>query len=222
MTTPTKAPPKPAPAETQYSPETRKFSVEEYYRMAEVGILHPDERVELIDGAIIVMAPMGNPHATAVRRLERVWHNAAGNAVTVSGQCPIRLGEYADLEPDVAILRYREDDYYGKPPSAEDVLLAIEVSDSTLDYDRGTKADIYARFDVPETWIMNLPGDCIEGFSEPGLDGYAKHTVYRRGDKISPVSLPDVEFAVDDLLPPADAAGEGEPPAEPETGRATG
>ena len=202
MTTPTKAPPQPAQMETLAPPETRKFTVEEYYRMADVGILQPDEKVELINGEIIVMSPMGNPHATGVRRLERVWHNAVGNAAIVSGQCPIRLGEYADLEPDVAILRYREDDYAGKPPGGEDVLLIIEVSETSLAYDRGTKADIYARFNIPETWVMNLPEDCIESFTGPGPNGYANHTIYRRGDRISPSTLPDVEFAVEDLLPP--------------------
>ena len=214
MTTPTKAPPKPAPAETQYSPETRKFSVEEYYRMAEVGILHPDERVELIDGAIIVMAPMGPLHVWGVNRWNRIFARlVVEDRVIVQVQSPILLGDNSQPEPDVALLTPQSQDYPGTLPSPESVLLIIEVSDSTLAYDRGTKADIYARFDIPETWVMNLPGDCIEGFSEPGPDGYARHTVYRRGDKISPVSLPDVEFAVEDLLPPVDAA-EGEPPAE--------
>ena len=205
MTTPTKAPAAPAPAESPHTPtfpERRKFTVDEYYRMAEVGILHPDERVELIDGVILVMAPMGNPHATGIRRLERVWHDTAGNAITLSGQCPIRLGEYTDPEPDVAILRFREDDYAGKPPAAEDILLVIEVSDTSLAYDRGTKANMYAAANVPETWVMNLVEDCIESFTGPGPNGYANHTIYRRGDKISPSTLPDVEFAVDDLLPP--------------------
>ena len=206
MTTPTKAPIQPAPTESPgiaTSPERRKFTVEEYYRMAEVGILHPDERVELIDGEIVLMAPMGNPHATGVRRLERVWHDASGNAVTVSGQCPIRLSEYADPEPDVAILSHRMDDYSGKTPSAEDVLLIIEVSDTTLAYHRGTKVNLYAEASIPETWIMNLVEDCIEAFTQPGPDGYAQHAIYRRGDTISPSTLPDVEFAVEDLLPPA-------------------
>ena len=205
MTTPTKAPAQPAPTEspgTATSPARRKFTVDEYYRMAEVGILHPDERVELIDGEIVLMAPMGNSHATGVRRLERVWHDASGNAVTVSGQCPIRLSEYADPEPDVAILSYRIDDYSGKTPGAEDVLLIIEVSDTTLAYDRGTKLNLYAEASIPETWIMNLVEDCIESFTQPSPDGYAQHAIYRRGDTISPSTLPDVRFAVDDLLPP--------------------
>ena len=206
MTTPTKAPAHPAPTETPGAatpPMRRKFTVDEYYRMAEVGILQPDERLELIDGEITLMAPIGNPHASCVRRVERVFAQIAGEAVTVSGQNPVRLDERSDPQPDVAILRYREDDYAGKPPTAEDVLLLIEVSDTTLTYDRGTKLNLYAEANVPETWIMNLPEDCIESFTQPGPNGYAHHVIYRRGDTISPSTLPDVEFAVNDLLPPA-------------------
>jgi Uma2 family endonuclease len=188
------------------SPQRRKFTVDEYYRMAKVGILHPDERVELIDGAIVLMAPIGNPHATGVRRIERVFSQVAGDAVTISGQNPVHLHEHSNPQPDVAILRYRGDDYSGKPPSAEDVLLVIEVSDSTLTYDRDVKLNHYAQANIPETWLMNLVDDCIEGFTQPGPDGYAQHTIYRRGDTISPSTLPDVEFAVNDLLPPVDAS----------------
>ena len=205
MTTSAKAP---APTTPVAPRQTRKFTVDEYYRMAEAGILHHTERVELINGEIIVMPPIGNPHATGVRRIDRVFRQTAGDAVTISGQNPVRLGDHSDPQPDIAILRYREDDYSDKPPSAEDVLLIIEVSDSTLAYDRGTKADIYARFNVPEIWVMNLPEDCIEGFSDPGPEGYTRQTTYRRGDKISPAALPDLEFAVDDLLPPLPAAAQ--------------
>ena len=214
MTTPTKAPPKPAPAESQYSPETRKFSVEEYYRMAEAGILLPDERVELIDGEIIVMAPIGRLHNSGVDRFAFYFSEQSKGRYIVRSQGSVRIGEGSEPEPDIALLSFRDDFYAYAQPGPADILLVIEVSDTTLAYDRNVKVNLYARFDIPETWVMNLPGDCIEGFSEPGPDGYAKHTVYRRGDKISPVSLPDVEFAVDDLLPPVDAAGEGEPPAE--------
>ena len=92
-----------------------------------------------------------------------------------------------------------------KPESPEDVLLVIEVSDTSLNYDRGVKAHLYGRHNIPETLVLNLPGDCIEGFTKPGPEGYAQHNIYRRGETISPVSLPDLELAVDDLLPPPPA-----------------
>ena len=200
MTTPAKAPARPVP---KLECNTRKFTVEEYYRMAEVGILRPDERVELINGEVIVMAPIGNPHATGVRRIERVFSQTAGSSVTISGQNPVLIGERSTPQPDVAILRYREDDYFGKLPSAEDVLLVIEVSDTSLAYDRNVKVNLYAQANIPETWITNLPEDCIEAFTGPGPNGYTQHTIYQRGDRIAPSTLPGVEFAVEDLLPPA-------------------
>ena len=199
MTTPTKAPAQPAP---KLECETRKFTVEEYYRMAEVGILHPDERVELICGEIVLMAPIGNPHATGVRRIERVFSRALGDAVTISGQNPVLVGDHSTPQPDIAVLLFREDDYLGKSPSSEDVLFLIEVSDSSLTYDRDVKVNLYAQASIPETWIMNLVDDCIEAFTGPGPEGYAHHAIYRRGDRIAPSTLQDVEFAVDDLLPP--------------------
>ena len=189
--------------------EKRKFTVAEYYRMAEVGILHHTERVELLDGEIIVMAPIGIPHATGVRRMERVLHQALGAAAAISVQNPVRLDDHSEPEPDIALLRFREDDYATAHPGPADILVVMEVSDSTLDFDREVKSKRYAAAGIPEMWIMNLPGDCIDRLDQPGPAGYARHTVFRRGEKISPAALPDLEFAVADLLPPRIA----EPPA---------
>ena len=123
-------------------------------------------------------------------------------------QAPLPLDENSAPEPDVALLKYREDDYASGFPGPDDVLLVIEVADSSLNYDREVKAHIYGRAGIPETWVLNLPGDCIERFLGPGPDGYAQHTILRRGGKVAPVSLPDVELAVEDLLLPAVAQAE--------------
>ena len=200
----------PAPAAAAVTPpesplptrEKRKFTVAEYYRMAEVGILHHTERVELLDGEIIVMSPIGIPHATGVRRMERVLHQALGAAAAISVQNPVRLDDHSEPEPDIALLRFREDDYATAHPGPADILVVMEVSDSTLDFDREIKSKRYAAAGIPETWVMNLPGDCIDRLDQPGPAGYARHTVFRRGDKISPAALPDLEFAVADLLLP--------------------
>ena len=208
MTTPTKAPPKPAETETLAPPETRKFTVDEYYRMAEAGILYPDERVELIEGEIIVMAPMGHLHIGTVNRWNRFFGEQARRRYTVQIQSAIRLGAHSQPEPDVAILRFREDDYLSGMASPADVFLVVEISDTTLDSDRQVKVLLYAQANIPETWLMNLVEDCIESFTGPGPEGYANHTIYRRGDRISPSTLPDVEFAVEDLLPPVVEAPE--------------
>ena len=199
MTTPTKAPAQPAP---KLECETRKFTVEEYYRMAEVGILHPEERVELICGEIVPMAPIGKPHAVGLRRVDRILQKALEGVAIVSAQNPIHLGPYSEPEPDLAVLRLKEDEYLSEHPEPGDILLVVEIADTTLSHDKQVKTLLYAQAIIPETWIMNLVDDCIEAFTGPGPEGYANHAVYQRGDRISPSTLPDVDFAVEDLLPP--------------------
>ncbi len=181
--------------------ETRKFTVAEYYRMVEVGILQTEERVELIEGDILVRPPSDPCHAEGVDDALEVFSPYAVSQFRLRVQAPVRLGERLELEPDLALLRRRPGGYGRAHPTAADVLLAIEVADSTLAYDRDIKSHIYGRAGVPETWVLNLPGDCLEVFRNPGREGYAQHTIYRRGDKIRPVALPDLEFAVADLLP---------------------
>ena len=191
-------------------PEKRKFTVAEYYRMAEVGILGPEERVELIEGEVLVMAPPGPLHAGDVTRSNRLFSKMDDDRFTVQIQNPIRLDGGCEPEPDVALLRPRGDDYTTAHPTPADTLLVMEVADSSLEYDRGTKAHIYGRAGVPQTLVANLPGDCVEGFEQPGPEGYARHTIYRRGDKIRLVALPDLEVAVEDLLPPVVATEQAE------------
>ena len=202
------APDVPAPAANpaaELAREKRKFTVAEYYRMAEVGILHHTERVELLDGEIIVMAPIGEPHATVVDRLTLAFAEVSRGRFIVRVQNPIRLDDGAEPQPDLALLRLRADFYINAHPGPADVLVVMEVSDSTLDFDREVKSKRYAASGIPEMWVMNLPGDCIDRMDQPGPAGYARHTVFRRGEKISPAALPDLELAVVDLLPPRPA-----------------
>ena len=118
------------------------------------------------------------------------------------------MDDNTEPQPDVMLLRPRADDYYfDSHPGPEDVLLVIEVADISLNYDRGVKAHLYGRFNIPETLVLNLPGDCIESFTRPGPEGYAQHNIYRRGDTITLASLPELELAVEDLLPPPPESG---------------
>ena len=197
----------PAPALTS-DRKTRKFTVAEYYRMAEVGILGPEERLELIEGDIIVMPPIGPGHADNVNELNEVLAGYAPGRFRIGIQNPIHLDNGSEPQPDVVLLRRRPEGYGAAHPTPADVLLIIEVADSTLNYDREVKAHIYGRNNVPETWVRNLPDDCIERFSEPGPNGYGQHTVHRRGKTITPVSLPNLRLAVADLLPPLVGGGE--------------
>ena len=205
MTTQAKAPAVTEAAGT--ARQTRKFTVAEYYRMAEVGILKPDERVELIEGAVTVMPPIGPGHAWSVALSISVFSSQARGRFVVQAQNPLRLNDGAEPQPDIMLLRPRPEGYATAHPTPADVLLLVEVADSTLEYDRQVKAHIYGRAGVPETWVKNLPEDCIERFTEPGPEGYDQHTIHRRGETLTPASLPDVAVAVADLLPPPVADG---------------
>ncbi len=185
--------------------ERRKFTVAEYYRMGEVGILHHTERVELIDGEVIVMSPVGVPHATVVDRLTMTFAEQARGRYIVRVQNPVHLDDYGEPQPDLVLLRPRDYSTGEHHPGPEDMLLAVEVSDSTLSFDLRVKSQRYAAAGIPEMWVMNLPGDCIERLDQPGPEGYGRHTTFRRGEKISPAALPDLELAVEDLLPPRPA-----------------
>ena len=197
----------PAPAAVPaLIPAVRKFTVAEYYRLAAADILRPAERVELIQGEIIVMAPIGIRHAGEVDRLARVFYRQANDRFLVRVQNPIRLEENSEPEPDLALLRFRADEYFAGHPAPEDTLLVVEVADTTLAYDREVKAKLYAAAGIPQMLIMDLNGDCIEDLTDPGPDGYRRRLIRRRGENLRLVALPDLEFAVADLLPPRPAA----------------
>ena len=203
MTTQAKAPAAPEVQDPPaYTPQTRKFTVAEYYRMAEAGILKPDERVELIEGEIVVMPPIGPEHADDVDELNAVFAPYAPGRFRIRIQNPVHLDSGSEPQPDAMLLRLRPEGYRAAHPTPADVLLIIEVADSSLAYDRDIKAHLYGRNGIPETWVRNLPEDCIERFTQPGPDGYAQHVVHRRGETITPVSFPDLELAVAELLPP--------------------
>lgn len=201
-TTPVKAP--------QVTGETRKFTVDEYFHMVKAGILQEDERVELIEGEILVMAPTGFRHTWGVSQYAHVLISRAADSFIVQIRSTLRLGESSAPEPDLVVLKFRDDRYYSGYADPSDVLLVIEVADSSLAYDRDVKAHIYGQAAIPETWVLNLSGDCLERFTEPGPDGYAQHTTLQQGDKITPVALPDIELAVEDLLPSVQSVAEEE------------
>src|SRR5687768_12095899 len=137
-------------------PRRHRLTVADYYRMAEVGILDAEARVELIDGEIIDMAPPGSPHAATVHYLIEILVLAAGGKASVLVQNPVRLSEYSEPQPDVALLRRRDDFYRERHPQPDDVLLLIEVAATSLRFDRDTKLPLYARHGIPEMWLVDL------------------------------------------------------------------
>lgn len=140
--------------------------------MAEVGLLAPQMRVELIEGEIIDMVPSGTPHAGIVGRLNRLLVAAAGTRAAVRAQLPLRLDEYSEPEPDFAVLKWREDDYTAAHPTPADTLLVIEVSQSSLRYDRERKLPLYARHSIPEVWIVDLVSLRLHSFGSPSEGRY--------------------------------------------------
>ena len=183
-----------------YAPSRRKLTVDEYHRMGESGILHEDERVELLDGELYEMAPIGDDHIGGVISLEYFFGQRLGGRAFVSTQNPIRLSGYSEPEPDIVLLRLREDFYRTGKARPEDVLLLVEVAASSLDYDRTTKLPRYAAAGIPEVWIVNLVEERIEVYRQPAGDGYALHSVHVRGDTVAPAAFPDVTLRVEEIL----------------------
>jgi Uma2 family endonuclease len=160
-------------AMTDWIPRHR-ITVDEYYRMAEDGILPPDARVELIEGEIIDMPPIGSTHAGTVMLLSRLLSRAIGDLAYVSGQSPIRLSDISEPQPDVALLKPRPDFYRHGHPKSVDTLLIIEVSVTTLRYDLQVKVPLYARHEVPEVWVVDLHGKQLHVFRSPKSGAYAE------------------------------------------------
>ena len=179
----------------------RRFSADDYQILGKEGILTEDDRIELIEGEIVVMSPIGDRHLACVDMLaSQLFGGVRGEAI-VRVQGSIRLGKYSEPQPDIALLRHRDDYYASRSATPEDILLLIEVADSSLDRDRNDKLPRYARAGVPEAWIANLLDDCVERFRNPTEDGYSDVIRLIRSNTISPELLPDVELRVDDILP---------------------
>ncbi|WP_376790049.1 Uma2 family endonuclease [Thermoflexus sp.] len=179
--------------------QRRLFTVEEYHRMAEVGILSEDDRVELIEGELIAMSPIGSRHAAAVARLTVLFSRIEDRGI-VWVQNPIRLGWHSEPQPDVALLRYRPDFYASGHPGPEDVLLIVEVAETSADYDRTVKIPLYARHGIPEAWLVDLTEAHVEIYRQPSPQGYQEARTLRRGETLHPTALPELTIAVEDLL----------------------
>ena len=182
-----------------FTPMRHKLSVQDFQRLGEAGILSEDSRVELIEGELIDMAPIGALHMLVVNRLNRLLVLAVGELGVVSVQNPVRLPLYSEPQPDFAILKHRADET--TVPGPEDVLLIIEVADTTLDFDRTTKLNLYAKSGISESWIVNLQSKCLEVYREPAADdGYSKRFEFHRPDSVAPLAVPTVRVAVADIF----------------------
>ena len=173
-----------------------RFTVDQYCRMAETGILSAQDKVELIDGEVLPMTPMGSRHAGCVNRLTRLFTQALGVRAVVQVQCPVRLSEYDMPEPDVAILEAREDFYAAGAAGPSDCLLVVEVAESSLVFDRERKLPRYGKAGVLEVWLADLTTRTLHVFRSPQADGYADARELRFQGSVSPLALDDLTVTV--------------------------
>jgi Uma2 family endonuclease len=178
----------------------KRWTREEYDHLIAAGILSPEEHVELLEGDIVRMGPQGPAHALAVRNTEEALRLIFRSGFDVRPQLPFAEDDASEPEPDVAVVRGHRRDYrWAHPTSA---VLIVEISDSTLDYDRRRKGPAYARANVPEYWILNLIDRRLEVYRDPTVDrGYQTTLTFGPGEMVSPLAAPNADVAVDDLLP---------------------
>jgi len=177
------------------------FTVTDYHRMAEAGILRAEDRVELIEGEIVDMAPIGNRHHSAVDRLNELFVQKLAGKAIVRVQGSVRLNDRNEPRPDLVILRRRDDFYATTFAGPADTLLLIEVADTSLAFDRDVKAPLYARTGIAEFWLVDVETRAITVFREPGAGGYRSETTVRGSQAVSPLALPDLAITPDDVVP---------------------
>ena len=180
--------------------ERRLFTVKEYDRFIEAGVLTEDDPVELINGEVIKMSPISSPHAGCVARLSMLLSFRLGQQVVIWTQNPIHVDRYSEPEPDVAVLKYRADFYSESLPSPADVLLLIEVAETSLSYDRRVKVPLYAKAGIQEVWVVDVEAKLIYGYRTPVKGKYQETYVVKRGETITPVAFPEIVLQVDEII----------------------
>lgn len=181
------------------APRPRTWTRAEYARLVDTGILGPEDRVELLDGEIIEMSPEKSRHAATIDLVAEALRQVFGAGFLVRVQHPLGLGDRSEPEPDVAVVRGSARDYVAAHPERAE--LVVEVSDTSLVYDRGRKAVAYARAGIPEYWIVDIVEAQLEVHREPSSSGYGSRTVLKAGDVIAPAAVPGGNLKVGDLLP---------------------
>jgi len=178
----------------------RLLTIKDYHLLIEAGSLGEDDRLELIEGEIIEMSPISPEHAARVNRLNKLFARILGEKVLVSVQNPVSLGEHSEPQPDLALLRPRADDYSESHPKPGDILLVVEVAESSVDYDRDTKIPLYARAGIPEAWLVSLADRWFEVYQEPSPVGYLSMRRVLPGASVAPQAFPDAAVAVSEIL----------------------
>ncbi|MHC5540241.1 Uma2 family endonuclease [Singulisphaera rosea] len=186
-------------AQVETGIERRVFTVEEYHRMGQAGILRKEDRIELIDGAILVMSPIGLRHLACVDKLTRLFVLGLGERAVVRAQGSIRLHGLSEPAPDLAVLHPRTD-YKTHPAGPDCVFWLVEVMETSASYDRGYKLGVYARAGIREVWLVDLRQERVEVYRQPSMEGYLESRPHPLGQMVSPEAFPDVSLAVDAIL----------------------
>jgi Uma2 family endonuclease len=181
-------------------PTPHRFTVDEYHRMGQIGVLQPDARLELIQGEILDMTPIGSRHAACVAALDELFAECRQHAL-VWVQNPLKLSVYTEVQPDIVLLKRRTDRYAYKIPDAADALLVIEVCETTLSYDRDVKVPLYAAAGVPEVWLISLKDQTLSRYSRPRSTDYEIINNHHKGDNLAPAYLPTCAIPLAEILP---------------------
>lgn len=178
----------------------RLFTIKEYHAIMENGILTENDRVELIKGEIVYMSPIGRRHAAQVKRIVELLYRYLLGRVTIGVQDPIELDNNSEPLPDISLLQRRGDFYESKHPQPEDILLLVEVADTTAETDQAVKIPLYAENNIAEVWLVDINAQSVEVYREPSGNGYQSIQRLQRGETLSILALPDIEMSVDEVL----------------------
>lgn len=181
-------------------PLRRRFTADEFERLAEVGILHEDDRLELLDGDIVEMTPIRTDHAGCVNALNAIFTRRLGDRIIAAVQNPVRLDDFNEPQPDFCLLRPRDDFYRNAHPGGPDVLLLVEVAHTSQKYDRDIKAPLYGRYGVQETWVVDVGRGVVDTYCEPSPDGYQRHRRRGPGEPLAPEAFPDLALDVREIV----------------------
>ena len=180
--------------------QRRLFTADEFHRIAEAGILREDDRVELVDGEIVEMTPIGSRHAACVNRLNVLLQRSVDGRGIVRVQGPIRLDAHSEPQPDLSVLTLQTDFYASGHPTPSNVLLVVEIADTSARYDRDVKVPLYARAAIPETWLVDLLNARVEIFTQPTPQAYQQSRRAGRGERLTSSAVPDISLRVDDIV----------------------
>jgi Uma2 family endonuclease len=178
----------------------RQITVKEYDAMIESGVFKEDDQVELLNGVIIEKMPKGPQHSSTNDRVTRVFYRNFGDEVIIRNQNPIWLDNFSEPEPDIVLAVHKEDEYENSHPTPNEILLILEVSDSTLGYDRKTKGESYARAGIRQYLLLNVHDKTIEDYREPNTDGYQSKQTYRAGQVFNLVAFPEIQLPVSNFF----------------------